>query len=306
MIAYLLCALFVTTGLFIMADVRPRDVTEELKKPFQRSVSRRKRIRHITGKKPSFAQRMMEEASVMLDASGMGEQFVTYRNMAVLLAMAGVMFGIVIDNLLVSAVLGIGLAMTPLTVIRLRTADYTRMVNEKLEMAMSSVTNSYIATGNLVIAVERVLPMLPAPVSDIFKRFMADVQYVDGNIVHAIQRMRESVDNWYWQEWCNALIQCQDDVNLNRTLNGIVERLSEMRQIQMEVDTTLRKHISIITVLLVLGSIPLMAFMIADWYDMLMNTIPGKITLAVVLGTVLVTSVWVSRANAPAEGAEQT
>ena len=49
-----------------------------------------------------------------------------------------------------------------------------------------------------------------------------------------------------------------------------------------------------------------MAFMIADWYDMLMNTIPGKITLAVVLGTVLVTSVWVSRANAPAEGAEQT
>lgn len=308
MIAYLLCALFVTTGLFIMADVRPRDVTEELKKPFQHSVSRRKRIRHITGKKPSFAQRMMEEASVMLDASGMGEQFVTYRNMAVLLAMAGVMFGIVIDNLLVSAVLGIGLAMTPLTVIRLRTADYTRMVNEKLEMAMSSVTNSYIATGNLVIAVERVLPMLPAPVSDIFKRFMADVQYVDGNIVHAIQRMRESVDNWYWQEWCNALIQCQDDVGLNRTLNGIVERLSEMRQIQMEVDTTLRKHISdyIITVLLVLGSIPLMAFMIADWYDMLMNTIPGKITLAVVLGTVLVTSVWVSRANAPAEGAEQT
>ena len=73
MIAYLLCALFVTTGLFIMADVRPRDVTDELKKPFQRSVSRRKRIRHITGKKPSFAQRMMEEASVMLDASGMDE-----------------------------------------------------------------------------------------------------------------------------------------------------------------------------------------------------------------------------------------
>ena len=62
----------------------------------------------------------------------------------------------------------------------------------------------------------------------------------------------------------------------------------------------------IITVLLVLGSIPLMAFMISDWYDMLMNTIPGKITLAVVLATVLITSVWVSRANAPVEGADQS
>ncbi len=49
-----------------------------------------------------------------------------------------------------------------------------------------------------------------------------------------------------------------------------------------------------------------MAFMIADWYDMLMNTLPGKITLAVVLASVLLTSVWVSRANAPAEGAERT
>ena len=308
MTAYLLCALFVTAGLFILTGTRPRDVTDELRMPFERGVSRKKRIRHITGKKPSAAQRMMEEAVVMLDASGMGEQFATYRNMAVLLAMAGVMFGIVIDNLLVSAVLGIGLAMTPLTTIRLRTADYTRMVNEKLEMAMSSVTNSYIATGNLPIAVERVLPMLPAPVSHIFKRFVADVQYVDGNIIHAIQHMRDAVDNWYWQEWCNALIQCQDDVSLNRTLSGIVERLSEMRQIQMEVDTTLRKHMSdyIITVLLVLGSIPLMGFMIEDWYEMLMNTIPGKITLAIVLATVLITSVWVSRANTPAEGAEQT
>ena len=280
-------------------DVRPRDVTDELKKPFEREVNRKKRIRFITGKKPSAVQRMMEEAVTMLDASGMGEQVSTYRNMAILMAVAGFLFGMVIDNILVSIVLGVGLAMTPLTIIRMRTADYKRMVNEKLEMAMSSVTNSYVATGNLLTAVENVLPMLPAPVNTIFQRFVADMQYVDGNAIRAIQHMREASDNWYWSEWCNALIQCQDDVSLNRTLSGIVERLSESRQIQLEVDTTLRKHMSdyVVTVLLVLGSIPLMGFMIPDWYSMLMDTVPGKITLAVVLATVLITSVWVSRAN---------
>jgi len=279
--------------------VRPRDVTDELKKPFEREVNRKKRIRFITGKKPSAVQRMMEEAVTMLDASGMGEQVYTYRNMAILMAVAGFLFGMVIDNILVSIVLGVGLAMTPLTIIRMRTADYKRMVNEKLEMAMSSVTNSYVATGNLLTAVENVLPMLPAPVNTIFQRFVADMQYVDGNAIRAIQHMREASDNWYWTEWCNALIQCQDDVSLNRTLSGIVERLSESRQIQLEVDTTLRKHMSdyVVTVLLVLGSIPLMGFMIPDWYSMLMDTVPGKITLAVVLATVLITSVWVSRAN---------
>ena len=299
MTAYLICALFVTAGLFILMDVRPRDVTDELKKPFEREVNRKKRIRFITGKKPSAVQRMMEEAVTMLDASGMGEQFSTYRNMAILMAVAGFLFGMVIDNILVSIVLGVGLAMTPLTIIRMRTADYKRMVNEKLEMAMSSVTNSYVATGNLLTAVENVLPMLPAPVNTIFQRFVADMQYVDGNAIRAIQHMREASDNWYWSEWCNALIQCQDDVSLNRTLSGIVERLSESRQIQLEVDTTLRKHMSdyVVTVLLVLGSIPLMGFMIPDWYSMLMDTVPGKITLAVVLATVLITSVWVSRAN---------
>ena len=299
MTAYLICALFVTAGLFILMDVRPRDVTDELKKPFEREVNRKKRIRFITGKKPSAVQRMMEEAVTMLDASGMGEQVSTYRNMAILMAVAGFLFGMVIDNILVSIVLGVGLAMTPLTIIRMRTADYKRMVNEKLEMAMSSVTNSYVATGNLLTAVENVLPMLPAPVNTIFQRFVADMQYVDGNAIRAIQHMREASDNWYWTEWCNALIQCQDDVSLNRTISGIVERLSESRQIQLEVDTTLRKHMSdyVVTVLLVLGSIPLMGFMIPDWYSMLMDTVPGKITLAVVLATVLITSVWVSRAN---------
>ena len=299
MTAYLICALFVTAGLFILMDVRPRDVTDELKKPFEREVNRKKSIRFITGKKPSAVQRMMEEAVTMLDASGMGEQVSTYRNMAILMAVAGFLFGMVIDNILVSIVLGVGLAMTPLTIIRMRTADYKRMVNEKLEMAMSSVTNSYVATGNLLTAVENVLPMLPAPVNTIFQRFVADLQYVDGNAIRAIQHMREASDNWYWIEWCNALIQCQDDVSLNRTLSGIVERLSESRQIQLEVDTTLRKHMSdyVVTVLLVLGSIPLMGFMIPDWYSMLMDTVPGKITLAVVLATVLITSVWVSRAN---------
>ena len=299
MTAYLICALFVTAGLFILMDVRPRDVTDELKKPFEREVNRKKRIRFITGKKPSAVQRMMEEAVTMLDASGMGEQVSTYRNMAILMAVAGFLFGMVIDNILVSIVLGVGLAMTPLTIIRMRTADYKRMVNEKLEMAMRSVTNSYVATGNLLTAVENVLPMLPAPVNTIFQRFVADMQYVDGNAIRAIQHMREASDNWYWTEWCNALIQCQDDVSLNRTLSGIVERLSESRQIQLEVDTTLRKHMSdyVVTVLLVLGSIPLMGFMIPDWYSMLMDTVPGKITLAVVLATVLITSVWVSRAN---------
>ena len=88
MVGYILCALLVTAGLFVLTDVRPRDVTEGLRRPFEKDVGRKRRIRQVTGSMPSLRQRLMEEAVAMLDASGMGEQVATYRNMAALMAVA--------------------------------------------------------------------------------------------------------------------------------------------------------------------------------------------------------------------------
>jgi hypothetical protein len=42
-----------------------------------------------------------------------------------------------------------------------------------------------------------------------------------------------------------------------------------------------------------------MGFMMPDWYDMLMHTLPGKITLSVILFAVLSTAIWVARINQP-------
>ena len=75
MVGYILCALLVTAGLFVLTDVRPRDVTEGLRRPFEKDVGRKRRIRQITGSMPSLRQRLMEEAVAMLDASGMANRW---------------------------------------------------------------------------------------------------------------------------------------------------------------------------------------------------------------------------------------
>ena len=100
--------------------------------------------------------------------------------------------------------------------------------------------------------------MLPAPVNDIFGRFVVTYSIwtaTSSAPSSACGRRRKTGTG---RNGAGALIQCQDDVSLNRTLSRIVERFSEMRQIQLEVDTTLRKHMSdyVLTVMLVLGSIP--------------------------------------------------
>ena len=116
--------------------------------------------------------------------------------------------------------------------------------------------------------------------------------------------MRERIDNRYWRDWCDVLVQCQRDRQMRFALSGIVTRLGEMRRVQMEVDTTIRKQMSdyIITVMIVLGAIPLMGMMIPDCYTMLTTTLAGKITLAVIFAAILATSIWVAQLYRPVEG----
>ncbi|MFZ5973988.1 MAG: type II secretion system F family protein [Bacillota bacterium] len=237
----------------------------------------------------------------------MGEQFATYKWMAALLSAFGLIIGLALDNLLATFVLAIGLGCSPLIVIRIRTGDYVRSLHEKLESAMSTVTNSYIASGDLISAVESSLHLLPAPIDEVFKQFFMQTQLIDSDVVKALQSMRDKIGNRYWRDWCNVLIQCQQDRQLRYALSGIVGRLGEIRRVQLEVDTTIRKQTSdyVLTVLIVLGAIPLMGCMMPEWYDMLTNTLAGKITLAGVLAVVLATAAWVSQLYRPVEGGEK-
>ena len=297
----LCCALLIIIGLFLITGTRFSDLLDGITKPFQKNIERKKRIQRITGKKPNRLQRMANEAAEMLAASGHGEQLDVYRQISIALAALGFLFGLVMDNIAAAIVLGMSLAVLPTVFIRLRAGDYKKLLYEKLEIAMSSVTNSYIAMGDLQLAVENVLHLLPEPADGIFKRYLTEMQYISGNHRQALEKLRDEVELWHWKEWCNALIQCQEDKGLRYSLPALVERMSEQRQLTTEADAAMRRQMTdyMMIVLVVLGSIPLMGLMMPDWYAKLMYTVPGKITLAVVLAIILATSLWVSRAVLP-------
>jgi Flp pilus assembly protein TadB len=293
----LLTALLVTAGLFLCLGIRAADMPEKKK-------SRRRRIRFLLGKLPGRIERMASEAEQMLTAAGMQAQLGTYKRLALVLGMAGLLIGAAIGNLLAAAVLGVGLAVMPLLIIRIRTGDYLRGLYESLESGMGSITNAYVAGGDLIGAIEDSLRLIPAPVDEVFRKFLSQIRLVDASVPRALQAMKGQIDNRYWQEWVNTLIQCQGDRTLRYALPGIVERLGAMRRIRMEADTLLQKQIGdyVVTVFLLLGSIPVMAFMMPDWYEMLTRTIAGQITLAVVLGAGFSTALWIGRRYHPKEG----
>lgn len=299
----ILCTLLITAGLLLIFKVRLSDIA----KPFERQREKKKRIRRIAGKPKGKLEVTMDSAKEMLTAAGMSEQIASYRWTAVILAILGLLIGLALDNVLAALVLSAGLACAPLIVIRIRTSDYIRSLNEKLEIAMGTVTNSYLASGDLIGAVQSSLHLLPAPLEGMFRQFYAETQLVDSDIVKALHRLRERIDNRYWHDWCDVLVQCQRDRQLRFALPGIVGRLGEMRRVQMETDTVIRKQLGdyMVTVMIVLGAIPLMGAMMPDWYSMLTTTPAGKITLAVVLAAVLATAVWVAQLYRPVEGGEK-
>lgn len=290
-----------------MLNVRPYAVMNRFLKPAQKAKELKYRIRSITGSPKGRVSRTLDNAKEMLIASGMKEKVTSYKWAAFILAGAGLMVGLAFNNLLAAAVLAGGLGCSPLIVIRIRTGDYLRSLHEKLESAMSIVTNSYIASGDLIGVIEDSLHLLPSPVDEIFKQFYLQTQLIDSDVIKALRQMRDRINNRYWRDWIGVLIQCQRDRQMRYALSGIVGRLGELRRVQMETDTAIRKHMGdyIITVLIVLGSIPLMGAMMPDWFAMLTTTVIGKITLAVVLASVFATAVWVSKLYRPLEGGEK-
>jgi Flp pilus assembly protein TadB len=298
-IAYLL---LLATGLFILLG-GASDMAAKLKTIRER----RYRNRYASGKPKGKISATIDQAKDMLAASGMGGQITRYKWAAVILAAAGSIIGIALNNLPVALVLAVGLGASPLIIIRIRTGDYLRSLHEKLESAMGTVTNAYVTSGDLIGAVENSLHIFPAPVDAIFRQFFVETQVIDSDIVKALRCLRERIDNRYWRDWIGVLIQCQRDRQMRYALSGIVGRLGEMRRVQMETDTAIRKHLGdyIVTVLIVLGAIPLMGAMMPDWYAMLTTTPAGQITLAVVLAAILITAIWVSRLYRPMEGGER-
>ncbi len=298
-----LCVLLITLGLFLLFKVRLSEIAE----PLQRQREKKKHIRRITGKPKGKLEATLDSTKEMLTAAGMSGQVASYRWAAAIMALLGLLIGLAMDNVLAALVLAAGLACSPLIVIRIRTGDYLRSLDEKLENAMGTITNSYSASGDLISAVQSSLHLLPAPLDGVFRQFYIETQLVDSDMVKAIHRLRDWIDNRYWRDWCDVLIQCQRDRQLRYALPGIVGRLGEMRRVQMETDTVIRKQLSdyIITVMIVLGAIPLMGAMMPDWYSMLTTTLAGKITLAMVLAAVLATAVWVAQLYRPVEGGEK-
>ena len=292
-------------GAFLILGLRPVEFTDSLFAFLLRpKKSIREDIKESSGrKKAGILRREITEAQSVLEMTGRGNRFSMVCAVALALFCLGGSLAILLGNFFLAPVMAIGFMFLPFWYVKLTASHYKRDVSAELETALSVITTAYLRTEDIVTAVEENIAYLIPPVSKVFQDFLMQIKLVNPDVEAALRTMRGRIDNEVFREWCDALSDCQHDRSLKTTLTPIVAKLSDMRNVNAELEYLIaepRKEF-LIMVIFVIGNIPLMYLLNKDWYDVLMHTPLGQIILSVTAAVIFVSAGFVVKLTRPIE-----
>lgn len=274
-----------TAGFFMLFGISPMEFTEGI---FTRILAKpnsiKSQINEATRrKKPNLLRREITEAQEILRLTNRTQMFGILCACSLGLAAAGICISAAIGNLFLAPVLAIGLMFVPFWYVKTTATNYKKAISSELETALSIITTAYLRNEDIITSIEENVHYLNAPVKSVFENFISRIKLSNPDLTAAILDMKQHIDNEVFHEWCDSLILCQNDRSLKSTLTPIVNKLSDMRVVNADLEymvTGPRKEF-ITMALLVIGNIPLLYMLNKTWYNSLMNTIPGQIILAV-------------------------
>lgn len=299
---YLVISLLLSVGIMLILDVRRDDfsvffrdaqsLTIKLhrRRKENQHISLKKKVELFSGtKKSNFIVRSFSEAAEILAENHESQRIKGVYILSFLCGLMGLVVAMGINNVFLIPPFVLGAALGPVWVVKLTSSNKKKKLNDILEVALSGVTSSYMRNDNIIVAVEENLGFMNGIVKQAFAKFVNENKLVNANISLGIQKLQRAIDNNTFHEWCDALYQCQTDRSLKVTLFPIVNRFSETKAIQAELDTLMMMPFkeTITVAIVVILSIPLMAVMNPEWYTTLTTTVVGKIILSIVAFSII-------------------
>lgn len=289
-------------GSFILFDITPKKIIKDLKKlisnirhyyinkKYAKRVPIKKQIELITGeKKANFIVKNFNDAQNILFSNKQSKRMRTVYITSVIGVGIAILVSFILRNIFILPPLAVGLALIPAWSVKIMEARFIRNINDELETALSCITASYMRTDDIVLAIEENLGVINPPVNQAFTLFYNENKLINSNVVYGITKLKGSFESTIFAEWCDAMIQCQNDRTLKATLYPIVQKFTDVKRVQAELDTSMMlpmQNFIIMTVALLL-MIPIIASMQPGWMDILVNTIGGKILLSLTIVAVI-------------------
>lgn len=300
---YIICFALTSAGLFSLFGVRLKDMAEAIFRSRRRAATLGDELNVLLG---TPAQRFFNqdyEIRQILKDTGRADRYDAVARLTLILFAVGAVLALLIGNVYMVPVLGLGFSLIPIWYLRNTSASYKKHLNEELETAISIITTSYLRTEDLIRSVKENLAYINEPVKATFEAFVYESELINANTTSAINSLKMKIPNRVFHEWANILIQCQSDRSMKNTLPTIVQKFSDVRVVQSELEAMLQepKREAITMMFLVAANVPLLYFLNKDWFHTLIYTTPGKIALAVCAAIILFSLTQIMKLSKPIE-----
>lgn len=293
------------TGLFKIFDISIFDLTDDIAKFLSKEKTdiKSKIRKQAKKKKQKGIRKTIDETISILNIIGKRDKMNLIWLISIVLFITGMVLSISLGNLFLLPVLSIGLALLPFWYVIYSSNSYKKQINEELETALSTITTSYIRSENIILAVEENIEYLNPPISQVFIFFLSQTKLITSNTKLAIENLKPKIDNEVFEEWCDALIGCQENKNLKHTLVPIVMKLSDTRIVSAELENMLFEPMKeyITMVILLIANVPLLWLLNKDWYEILVNTPIGHGMIAICVLVIFISLGAVIRLTRPIE-----
>lgn len=300
---YFICFTLTSTGLLALFGVRPRDFTDAIFN-FRRKVpTLTDELNVLTGKPARGFFTQDYEIRQILRDMGREDRYEAVTRLTLLLFAVGAVLALLINNVYMVPILGIGFSLLPIWYLRSTAASYKKHLNEELETAISIITTSYLRTEDLLRSVRENLSYINEPVKASFQAFVWESELINANTTSTINSLKMKIPDQIFHEWANILIQCQSDRSMKNTLPTIVQKFSDVRIVQSELEAMMQgpRREAITMMFLVIANVPLLYFLNKDWFHTLIYTTPGKIALAICAAIILFSLTRIMKLSRPIE-----
>ena len=304
MIFSIISSLLLVIGIGILFGLTPERVTTDLLSVITPHDTLREQSRSLreNKKRHSIYEKLMK-IKTALTVTGKAKQFSLICFLSVVLFVIGILLSVAIKNLFLLPTISIALALVPFIYTTNILSLYERTTKEELETTLSIISTSYIRNDDIVYAVQENIEYIKPPIKEVFKLFETEATLVSSDIKKALHHLKRKIDDEIFREWCDALIQCQDDRTLKETLLPIVSKLTDVRVINNELKTMLQsaKNEYWMMVLLLISNIPILYMLNKDWFNTLVYETSGKAVLGICGVVILVTALFMIKFTKPVE-----
>jgi Flp pilus assembly protein TadB len=304
MLIKLIAIALIIFGVFIIFGLTPEKIGNDLLSFLNKEKPLKQQVREAQGKaKKSKIQVALTDMYNALKATGSENKFAVLLSFSVLGLIAGCLFAAMIGNVIFVPVFALLSFALPYGYAKTLAAIYNKQLSEELETALSIITTSYMSNDDIIYAIENSVEHIRQPVKQVFKEFLGKTKLINSNVKLAISQMKDDINNEVFHEWCENLIECQDNITLKHTLQPLTARLADIRIVNAELSVMLssprREYITM--VIMILANIPMLYLLNKEWCMTLFETFAGQLALGITAMVCVVTGIMCYKYTQPIE-----